>query len=342
MLEHIPSPPEDLLERMLLLLNGHCVEQALHVAAVLGIADLLAGCGKTSGELAASTGADAPSLYRLLRTLASVGVFSEDQDGKFALTALGATLRSDVANSVRDRAIYYGSEEMWKVWGNLLHCVRTGESACERVYTEHFYDYLAEHPVVGVPFNRYMTKTSEQHVAAILDSYDFSPVRTLVDVGGGEGGTLAAILKAYPTIQGILFDLPRVLRGVTSPEVAGLLERCKLVGGDMHQCVPFGGDLYLVKWVLMDRSDEGAINVLRNCKEAMSHDGKILVVEMIMPSDNKPSFSKVMDLQMMLLFGRGRIRTREEFRILLKTAGLTAAQWISTQSPNSIIEVVRR
>jgi hypothetical protein len=230
---------------------------------------------------------------------------------------------------------------MWKVWGNLLHCVRTGQSACERVYVQSFYDYLAQNPVVGVPFNRYMTKTSEQHTTAILDCYDFSQVRTLVDVGGGEGGTLTAILKAYPTIQGILFDLPKVVGAAISRDAVGLAERYKLVGGDMERSVPCGGDLYLIKWVLMDRSDEKAINVLRNCKEAMTDDGKILVVEMIMPSDGKPSFSKIMDLQMMLLFGRGRIRAREEFDTLFKEAGLVASRWISSRSPNIIIEPVR-
>ena len=160
--EDISLPPQGPLQRMLLLLNGHCLEQALYVAAVLGIADLLAEGARTSHELAALTGTDGPQLDRLLRTLASVGVFSADLDGNFTLTPLGTTLRKDVPNSVWDRAIYYGSPEMWKVWGNLLHCIRTGESACEHVYTVPFYEYLAQHPGVGAPFNRYMTKTSEQ------------------------------------------------------------------------------------------------------------------------------------------------------------------------------------
>lgn len=340
MRENISSPPQDPLERMLLLLNGHCLEQALYVAAVLGIADLLVGGNKSSSELATCTGADEPSLYRLLRTLASAGIFSEDESRNFALTPLGTTLRNDVPNSIWDRVMYYGAPEMWKVWGNLLHSVRTGKSACENVYAQPFYDYIAEHPVVGVPFNRYMTKTSEQHTTAILGSYDLSQVHTLVDVGGGEGGTLAAILQMYPAIQGILFDLPKVVQAPTRIDGLGLAQRCKLVGGDMQQFVPTGGDLYLIKWVLMDRSDEEAVKLLKTCKGAMTRDGKILVVEMIMPPGNQPSFSKIMDLQMMLLFGRGRIRTREEFENLFKAAGLEARQWISTPSPNSIIEAV--
>jgi hypothetical protein len=336
----LPQPPEP-LEQMLRLLNGHCLEQALYVAAVLGIADLLREGAKSSDELARVTGADGPSLYRLLRLLASIEVLSEDQNGHFALTPLGTTLRSDVLNSVRDRAIYYGAPEMWQVWGSLLHSVKTGESACEHVHATPFYEYLAQHPNVGVPFNRFMTKTSEQHNATILTSYDFSPLRTLVDVGGGHGSTLAAILQAYPTLQGILFDLPQVVAHATLLDAAGVAERGKVVGGDMQQSVPPGGDGYLIKWVLMDRSDERAIQVLRNCREAMADGGKILVVEMVMPPGNQASFSKMMDLQMMLLFGRGGIRTEEEFRALFKAAGLRVTRCLATPLPNSIIEGVR-
>jgi hypothetical protein len=326
---------------MLRLLNGHCVEQALYVAAVLGIADLLREDAKSSDELARATGADRPSLYRLLRMLASIEVLSEDQNDRFALTALGTTLRTDVPNSVWDRAIYYGSPEMWSVWGNLLHSVKTGESACEHLHATPFYEYLSQHPNVGVPFNRYMTKTSEQHNAAILKSYDFSQLRTLVDVGGGHGGTLAAVLKAYPALQGILFDLPQVVPHASLLDAAGVAERCKIVGGDMQHFVPAGGDGYLIKYVLMDRSDEQAVEVLRNCMEAMADNGKILVVEMVMPPGNQASFSKIMDLQMMLLFGRGRIRTEEELRALFKAADLMVTQCLSTPSPTSIIEGVR-
>jgi hypothetical protein len=326
---------------MLRLLNGHCLEQALYVAAVLGIADLLREGAKSSDELARVTGADGPSLYRLLRLLASIEVLSEDQNGHFALTSLGATLRRDVPNSVWDRALYYGAPEMWQVWGNLLHSVKTGESACEHVYATPFYEYLSQHPNVGVPFNRYMTKTSEQHNTAILKSYDFSPLRTLVDVGGGHGGTLAAILQAYPALQGILFDLPQVVEHAIPLDAAGVAERCRIVGGDMQQSAPPGGDGYLIKWVLMDRSDEQALKVLRNCREAMADEGKILVVEMVMPRGTQASFSKMMDLQMMLLFGRGCIRTEEEFRALFQAAGLRVTQCLATPSPNSIIEGMR-
>jgi len=336
----VSQPPEP-LEEMFRLLIGHCLEQALYVAAVMGIADLLREGAKSTDELARATEADRRSLYRLLRMLASVEVLSEEQNDQFGLTALGATLRSDVPNSVRDRAIFYSAPEMWKVWGNLLHTVKTGESACERVYGMPFYEYLSQHPNAGVPFNRYMTKSSEQHGGAILKSYDFSQLHTLVDIGGGHGGTLAAILQAHPALHGILFDLPQVVAGATLLDAAGVGERCKVVGGDMQQSVPRGGDGYLIKWVLMDRSDEQAIKVLKNCMEAMAENGKILVVEMVMPPRGQASFANVMDLQMMLLFGKGCIRTEKEYRALFKAAGLMVTRCLPTPSPNSIIEGMR-
>jgi O-methyltransferase domain len=335
------SGSKEAIEPMLRMLNGHCLQQALHVAAVLGIGDLMHGGMQSIDELANATGADGPSLRRLLRALSGVAVFSEMPNGCFELTSLGQTLRSDVPHSVRDRAIYYGAPEMWRAWGNLLHSVKTGQSAFENVHATSFYDYLSQHPSVGVPFNRYMTKTSEQHNLSILESYDFTHCGTLVDVGGGQGGTLAAILKAYPRHRGILFDLPEVVKHARSLDEAGVSERCEVVGGDMQNSVPPGGDTYMIKWVLTDRSDERAVEVLKNCQEAMARDGKVLAIDMFMPPNSQESFSTIMDLQMMLLFGRGHIRTEQEYREVFRAAGLAVTQVFSTNSPNIIIESVR-
>ena len=332
------TAPEEATQRMLHLLNGHCLEQALCVVAVLGIADLLNEGPKTCDELALASTAHSPSLYRVLRTLVGIDVFSEAPTGHFALLPLGAMLRSDAPNSMRDRAMYYGASEMWAVWGDLLNCVRTGKSAFERIHNTSFYEYLSRHPSVGAPFNGYMSRTSQQHNAAILDSYDFSGLQTLVDVGGGLGGTLAAILRAYPALSGILFDLPQVVAIPVELVAAGVEGRCKVVGGDMQRYMPTGGDGYLIKWVLMDRSDEEAVEVLRNCRDAMAANGRVLVVEMIMPPGGQASFSKIMDLQMMLLFGKGCIRTEEEFRDLFKAAGLAVTHIHRTGSPNMIME----
>jgi C-methyltransferase len=322
------------------MLNGHCLQQALYVAAVLGIADLLASRRMNAAELATATQVDEPSLLRVLLALTSVGVFSEESDARFALTPVGATLRTDVPNSVRDRALYYGSPAMWGVWGGMLASVSTGRSACIHVHGLPFYEHLMRYAEAGDPFNRYMAKTSEQHTEALLRAYDFGGSGTLVDVGGGLGGTLAAILTAHPTLRGVVYDLPSVAKEAAKAlAAAGLADRCVASGGDMQRTVPVGGDAYLLKWVLMDRSDDGAVEVLRRCAEAMEDKGKVLVVEMAMPPDNRPSFARVMDLQMLLLFGGGRIRSEAELCALFGAAGLAVTRVIpAPPSPNVVLE----
>jgi hypothetical protein len=334
-----PSAPADPTESILRILNGHCLQQAIHVAAVLGLADLLAAGPMEAAPLAKAAEADPASLLRLLRALASIGLFEETPNGHFALAPPGATLRADVPGSVRDRALYYGSPSMWGVWGGLLHSVRTGGSACRYVHGASFYEHLLRRPEAGDPFNRYMTKTSELHTEALLRTYDFNGIGTLVDVGGGLGGTLAAILAAYPELRGVVFDLPAVANAaVPVLAAAGLAERCRAEGGDMQRGVP-RGDAYLLKWVLMDRSDEAAVEVLRNCAETMAEGGRLLAIEMTMPPDNRPSFARVMDLQMMLLFGDGRIRTEDELRGLFGVAGLKVVRVLpAPPSPNVIVE----
>ena len=334
------SHPQQQLAMMLRLLNGHCIEQGLHVVATLGIADLLRDGAKTSKQLADATGVDAAALHRLLRMLAATDVFDEGENGEFALTELGATLRSDVVNSARDRAIFYGASDMWAVWGQLMHSVQTGASAFEQTHKQGFYEYLSGHLDVGAPFNRYMTKSSEQHIAPLLGAYDFTQFRSLVDVGGGQGGTLAAIMLACPKLRGVLYDLPKVVEGAKAFEVAGIAERVIRIGGDMHQNVPSGNDGYLIKWVLMDRSDEDAVQVLRNCRKAMAENGKVIVVEMLLPKRKPPINAALLDVQMMLLSGKACLRSEDEFRKVFELAGLRLAQVLPTDSPNTILEGV--
>jgi O-methyltransferase domain len=226
------------------------------------------------------------------------------------------------------------------VWGELLHSVRTGESACARVHGVPFYEHLLRRPEAGGPFNRYMGSTSERHTEALLRSYDFSSIKMLVNVGGGLGGTLAAILSKYPEMRGMTYDIPAVAEHANAALLAaGLSERSAGVGGNMLSDVPPDGDAYLLKWVLMDRGDAEAIIVLRNCAAAMARGGRVVVVEMAMPSDNRPSFARVMDLQMMLLFGGGRIRTEAELCGLLGAAGLKTTRVLQAPpSPNLVLE----
>jgi DNA-binding transcriptional ArsR family regulator len=290
---------------MLQLLNACLTVQALHVVAALGIADRLAEGPATVDDLAAATGAHRPSLSRLLRMLTGAGVFCEELDGRFVLTTLGSTLRSEGPASVRDWALYVGAKETWEAWGRLHDTVMTGESGFVLAHGMPTYDYLVRHPELGAPFDRWMTRQSEQHNAAIVAAYDFSAFHTVADIGGGQGSTLATILRANPSLRGLLLDLPQV---VADPVPLAVADRCQVVGGDMLRGVPRGANAYLLKRVLMIWGDEPAIRVLRYCAEALPAGGRVLVVEMVLPLSNAPSPAKVFDVLMLLAHegGRGR------------------------------------
>jgi SAM-dependent methyltransferase len=333
-----PIHAGDAPARMLRLLNSFLTVQALHTVAALGIADLLADEPRTADDLAAAIGAHRDSLYRLLRMLAGEGVFRQEADGRFALTALGATLRSEGPGSVRDWALYVGALAPWEAWGRLRETVMTGEPGFVLAHGMSTYEYLARHPELGAPFDRWMTRQSDLHNAAIVAAYDFSPFRTVADVGGGQGSTLAAILGAHPALRGILLDLPPVVARTDSLQSAGVADRCKVVAGDMLRGVPSGADAYVLKRVLMIWGDEQAIRVLRQCAAVLPPDGKVLVVEMVLPPGNEPSPVKPFDLLMLLANPGARIRTEAEFRDLFTTAGLRLGRVIPTASPNSILE----
>lgn len=327
--------------QMLQMLNSFLTVQAVYVAAALGVADLMAAGPTSVDELAKTTGAHRPSLYRLLRMLAGAGVLQEDADGRFALTPLGETLRSEGPESVRDWALYVGAPEMWEVWAGLQDSVMTGEAAFPRVHGKRLWEYMATHSEIRVPFDRWMGRQSDQHNAALVSSYDFTPFRTVADVGGGTGSTLAAILVANPALRGILLDLPQVVAHPTPLEDAGVADRCEVVGGDMLEQVPSRADAYIVKRVLMDWGDEQAVRILQNCAQAMPNEGKVLVVEMVLPSGNQPSPGKPFDVLMLLMHPGARIRTEAELGQLFEAAGLRLNRIIATTSPNSILEGVR-
>jgi O-methyltransferase len=323
------------------MLNAFLTVQAVHVAAVLGIADRLADGPHSVDELAKVTHAQRSSLYRLLRMLTGPGVFREEVDGRFALTPLGAALRTDEPDSVRDWALFVGAPEMWQVWGELRASVMTGESAFQRVHGAPMWEYIAGHPELGTAFNRWMTRQSNQHNSALVASYDFSAFRLVADIGGGQGSTLAAILRTNPSLRGILLDLAQVVADPAPLAQAGVINRCEVLGGDMLQSVPAGADAYVIKRVLMDWDDEHAATILRNCAAAMPDAGRALVVEMLMGSANDPSPGKAFDILMLLNQPGGRIRTEAEFRALFTAAGLRLTRVIPTASPNSILEGVR-
>jgi hypothetical protein len=321
------------------MLNAHMLVQALHVVATLGIADLLEDGSRTVEELARASSSDPPSLYRLLRMLAGAGVFAEESPGRFTSTPLGSTLRSDTPDTVRDWALFIAGSPVWAAWSNLLHSVQTGESAFEHTFGTRLFSYMTDHPDLGAAYNNWMARQSAQQNEAVLASYDFSGHRKVVDVGGGQGVTLAAILEANPNVAGVLFDLPHVISKVAITK--NVAQRTEVVGGDMLESVPAGGDLYIFKRVLMDWSDQIAGRVLRNCRDAMTESGKVLVIEPIVPEGNEPSVSKVLDVMMLVMQGGGRVRTQEEHRALFEAAGLELTRIIATRSPLHLLEGTR-
>ena len=335
------SSPAQAPPQMLQMLHGFVTVQALHTAAFLGIADLLASEPRSVSELATATGAHQPSLHRLLRMLTGPGVFREEADGRFAVTPLGATLQSSRPDSIREWALFAGAPEVWAVWAGLRDSVISGKAAFPAVHGAPMWEYITAHRDLGELFNGWMTRQSWQHNAALVAAYDFSPFRLVADVGGGQGSTLAAILAAHPSLEGILLDLPHVVSHVPPLAEAGVADRCQVIGGDMFASVPSGADAYVLKRVLMSYGDEGAERLLRNCAAAMAEGGRIVAVDIVMAAGNDPSPAKPFDILMLLTQPGALIRTEDEFRQLFTAAGLRLTRVIPTDSQNSVLEAVR-
>jgi hypothetical protein len=309
------------------------------VAAKLGIADLLVDGPRSAEELAAATKTQAGALYRVLRALASVGIFSEVTSGRFALTPMAELLRSDTSNSIRALAIMY-AEEQYRAWDDVLHSVRTGQPAFEHAFGLPYFDYFATHPEASQVFNEAMVGWTSQVVEAVVAAYDFSPFGAVVDVGGGHGALLAAILKSAPAARGILFDLPQVVESAEPfLAAAGVADRCARVGGDFFGEIPSGADAYLLAQILHDWDDEHSVAILRQVRRAMPDYGKLLVVELTLPEGDAPAFRKWMDLHMLVLLN-GRERTARQYSDLFHTAGFELARTIPTHTGQSIVEAV--
>lgn len=323
------------------LATGYWVSKAIYAAARLGVADSLADGPKTVERLAAEAGADAPTLRRLLRALASVGVFRETEDGYFGLTPMAAFLRSDAPGSQRNFVLHVGESPSWLAWDSLTESVRTGESAFRRVHGAEVFPYYAAHPESDEPFNGAMAELSHVVSAAVVGAYDFSRFRVIADVGGGRGALLAAILRAAPAARGMVCDQPEVVAAARATmEAAGVAARCGYAGVDFFESVPGGADAHVLKWIIHDWDDERALKILRNCRRALDDGGRLLLVESVVPEGNEPSFSKWMDLQMLVMTG-GRERTASEYRALLSAAGFEMTGVIPTPSPVSIVEAVK-
>jgi O-methyltransferase/methyltransferase family protein len=322
---------------LLQMITGYWVTQALYVAAKLGVADLLAAGPRPVEELAAATHSKAPLLRRVLRSLASVGVFMETQPGTFALTALAALLRSDTPDTMRPQAIMHG-EEQYQAWTHFLSNIQTGKPAFETEFGAPYFDYLSWHPELDRIFNEAQAGYTRQAVVSVVETFDFSPFETIVDIGAGYGPLLIAALRKHPKLRGILFDQPHVAVAARQKlAAAGIAERCTAVGGDFFVEVPAGGDLYVLSLLLHDWDDERSLLILRNCRRAMPASGKLLIVELVLPEGEEPFFGKWLDLHMLALLGAGE-RTAADFDALFRLAGFRRTRVIPTSSGLSIVE----
>lgn len=312
------------------LITGYMPSRVVHVSAQLGIADLLADGPKTADTLAWETSTHAASLRRLLRALASIGLVEEIEPSRFSLTATGAQLRSNVPGSMRNLALMFGGERAWRSWGELLHSVRTGESATRHVFGVGSFEYLAANPEQAVIFNEAMAELTRQVTQALISNYDFSRFRKLVDVGGGNGAMIAALVGATPDLHGVVFDLPSGSAEASRKLADAHVEaRCEVVTGDFFREVPKGADAYILKSVIHDWNDDESLAILKNCRIAMHEKSTLLLVERIMPEVMERSLNQqrmaMIDINMLAMPG-GQERSEAEYRALLANAGFVLTQ----------------
>jgi hypothetical protein len=319
------------------LLDGYRNTALLYVAARLGLPDLLAGGPRSSSELARSLGAHGPSLHRILRGLVVLGVCSEEEDQRFGLTAMGTWLQSETPGSLRGLAILCG-EEYASAWGALLHSAMTGEAAFGHVFGTTPWAHREERFELNACFNAWLREETASAADAIVAAYDFSSFRTIADVGGGHGILLASILKAHPSVHGVLMDRPHVVAGARPIlEAAGVAQRCQCVAGDFFDRVP-DADVCILKSVIHDWDDEHSLAILRNCRRALNSGEVLLLIERLLPVHTEDAPEVLLqDIHMLAVTG-GRERTELDHRALLEESGFTLRRIIPTRSCLSIIE----
>lgn len=314
------------------------VSQALHVAATLGISDLLATAPRTVADLTAATSTHEPTLARLMRALAVLGVYEQDVEGRFSNTELGELLRSDVPGSMAGWAAFIGRPPEWQAWSSLLDSVRTGENAFTAVHGMPVWEYRRQRPTEQEAFDRSMTSNSSGVAKAVVEAYDFGRFTTIADVGGGVGALLAAVLERYPAVHGLLYDQPEVV--VSAGEIfeqAGVADRFEKSAGSFFDSVPPGADAYILKAIIHDWPDAESIAILRRCREAMRDDAVVLVVEQILGEGVDPVHTAFSDLNMLVGPG-GKERTLDEYREVLASADLTLTGVTDTGTRIFVIE----
>jgi O-methyltransferase domain/Dimerisation domain len=330
-----PAATRVMLQQMI---AGYVLSQSIYVAAKLGVADLVAHGAKTAEQLGEATGADPSSLYRFLRALASVAVFSQDDEGRFGLGPLGRHLRSDVPGSLRAYAIH-ANEECYQAWGRAVDVARSGRPGFEQVFGQSFYGYMADHADADQTWNESMADTG--HAWSVetgtVGAYDWTDSATVVDVGGGRGTLVAAILNHAPHLRGVVFDLPHVVAGAKAElSRAGVEERCQVVAGSFFERVPPGDTLVLSR-VLFNWDDQDCVTILRHCRAAIGSGGRVLVVEPVAADGNVADLSNLIDLNVFVVCG-GRTRTAPQLDALFQQAGLKLNRLLPTPGPFAIVE----
>lgn len=316
--------------------NAFRTSQALYVVAKLGIADLLRDGPKTAEDLARRANAHPRSLFRLLRYLAALGFFKQDKSNRFGLTPKSEPLLADAPNSMRPMMIFLG-EDQYPATAGLLDTVQTGETSFDHLYGMGHFEYLSKHPEASARFNAAMASGLRQSENP-LDRYDFSGRQVVVDVGGGRGDQIVSILRANPTLKGVLFDLPQVASDALAYlKASGVADRCELVTGDAFRSIPRGGDVYVMSRVLHDWPDEKAALLVTNCRKAISDGGILLIRDSVLPEGDAPSPAKQMDIVMLIMTG-GHERSEAEWRTLLRASGFSLGRISRSSSPFDLIE----
>jgi hypothetical protein len=319
---------------------AHQISCMVRVAAELKLADHLAAGPLSAEQLAPLTGTQAPALYRVMRTLASLGIFAEDERHRFALTALGEPLRSGTPGSVRNAVLTMTGDMFSRPLADLLYSVQTGKTAFGKAFGAEIFDWLPHHPEEAAMFSDLMVVFHGPETAAVADAYDFSGFDTLVDVGGATGNMLTTVLARYPGPRGVVFDLPHNRAGATTLiESRGMADRIEFVDGSFFETVPSHGDVYLMSHIIHDWSEEQCLTILGNCRRAMKATSRLLIVEMVLPAGDIPHPGKMTDIIMLTIPG-GQERTEAEYSQLLKKAGFKLARIVPTASAASIVEAL--
>ena len=319
---------------------GAWVAAAVHAAAKIELADHLADGPRTATELAVRTGSHAPSLYRFLRTIASLGILTEAEGERFSLTPLGEALKTGAPGAARSTLLAFGGPAFWRTWEEIGYSLDTGKPAFDHVWGMPLFDYLAQRPEAAAHFSDAMVGFHGSEPPTVAEAYDFSGIGTVVDVGGATGNMLAALLTRHPALRGVLFDLPHVVGGAaTLLKERGVESRVTIESGSFFEGVPAGGDAYVLSHIIHDWSEPQCLTILGHCRKAMGPNGRLLIVETVLPEGDTPHQGKLQDL-VMLVFPGGQERTEREYHALLEKAGFRLQRVVPTTSVVSIVEAV--